>query len=53
MPTLDDPARTVEAEARASDTQSPMRRGALMPALLAMALGFGAGVVIAWTAGLI
>jgi serine/threonine-protein kinase len=53
MPTLDDPARTEEAELRAKRTDAPERSRALLPALLAMALGFGAGVVIAWSAGLI
>jgi len=53
MPMLDDPARQGDLESRTRSTRPSRRAVASLPALIAMVVGFGAGVVLAWAAGLI
>jgi serine/threonine-protein kinase len=53
MPMLDDPARNEHAEQRSRSTQVPNRGVGSIPAVIAMVVGFGAGVILAWAAGLI
>jgi len=53
MPMHGDPERAKELEQRSQPTRLPRRAAGLVPALAAMLVGFGVGVVIAWAAGLI
>jgi serine/threonine-protein kinase len=57
MPMPGDPDYQVLVEARSSQTRMPRPRSKLrsdvMPALVATGLGFGLGVVLAWSAGLL
>ncbi|HET9931651.1 MAG TPA: serine/threonine-protein kinase [Polyangiaceae bacterium] len=56
LPMLGDPERDSEDAFRSAPTRTPeseRRRLDPRPALLAMAIGFGIGMVIAWLAGLI
>lgn len=53
MPMLGDPARDAELEIQNRSTRVPNRGVGSIPALIAMVIGFGAGVVLAWAAGLI
>jgi len=56
LPMLDDPDRNAREESRAAPTRLPDSKRARVdarPALLAMAIGFAVGIVIAWAAGLI
>ncbi|MGC4089693.1 MAG: serine/threonine-protein kinase [Polyangiaceae bacterium] len=56
LPMLDDPERHADEEQRSQETRLPesKRRGLdTRPALIAMSVGFGIGIVIAWAAGLI
>jgi serine/threonine-protein kinase len=53
MPMHGDPARDAELELRNRSTRTPSRGVGSIPALIAMVVGFGAGVVLAWAAGLI
>lgn len=56
LPMLGDPERDDEDAFRSAPTATPeseRKRPDVRPALLAMAIGFGIGIVIAWLAGLI
>jgi serine/threonine protein kinase len=53
MPMHGDPARDAELELRNRSTHVPSRGVGSIPALIAMVVGFAAGVVLAWAAGLI
>ncbi len=57
MPMPGDPDYQELVDARRSQTQMPRRRSNLrrdvMPALLATGIGFGLGVILAWSAGLL
>lgn len=57
MPLPGDPDYRALADARRSQTHVPRRRSSVwrdaMPALLATGIGFGLGVVLAWSAGLL
>jgi serine/threonine protein kinase len=57
MPMPGDPEYQVLVEARNSQTRVPQRRSnlrhELMPALVATGIGFGLGVALAWSAGLL
>jgi hypothetical protein len=57
MPMPGDPGYGQLQDARRSQTLAPRRRGAfrreVMPALVATGIGFGLGVVLAWSAGLL
>lgn len=57
MPMPGDPEYQELAEARRSQTRMPARRSNfrrdVMPALVAMGIGFGLGIALAWSAGLL
>jgi hypothetical protein len=57
MPMPGDPDYEEMHEARRSQTRVPARRSNfrrdVMPALIATGIGFGLGVVLAWSAGLL
>lgn len=53
MPLPGDPERERDAASRRQTTFLPATRAGVGPAILAMLAGFGAGVVMAWAAGLI
>jgi serine/threonine-protein kinase len=57
MPMPGDPEYQQLAEARRSQTRMPARRSNfrrdVMPAVVAMGIGFGLGIVLAWSAGLL
>jgi hypothetical protein len=57
MPMPGDPDYQAMQDARRSQTHMPRRRSTfrrdVMPALVATGIGFGLGVVLAWSAGLL
>jgi serine/threonine protein kinase len=53
MPMLGDPNRNRELERRQAPTKVPRSAPSALPAVLAMLVGFAAGVILAWSVGLI